>query len=149
MFAVLCVAFDHISCEISTTFSHKTLTIRISLPQICTMPVQWLVVSDVIIIQFIKSFSLITQQQPPHFTGSIQVKQHSPALPIKNWRILLVQFYCPHALAPPRTREKTLQFNSVIYTVSVPLIIQSSISSRQNGVKPPQLQSGCWMALPL
>jgi len=54
-----------------------------------------------------------TQQQPPfysYYTG--------------QWRILLMQFYCPHAPADGnqciQTREIMLQFSlSVIYTLSI------------------------------
>jgi len=55
-----------------------------------------------------------------HFTAIIQDNLYQTAPPLTNWRILLEQFYCPHALA-----EKTLEFSSknskVMYIILVPL----------------------------
>ena len=49
-----------------------------------------------------------------HYTGQSAL---AAAPPVKNWRILLVQFFCPHALADSnhrvQIREKMLEFSTV------------------------------------
>ena len=55
-----------------------------------------------------------------HYTGQL-------APPLKNWRILLVQFYCSHALADGnqhiQIREKTLEFSTA--TVTMPYCLHT------------------------
>jgi len=60
--------------------------------------------------------------QHPPFYGHYARQPALTDTPVKNWRILLVQFYCAHALAGGNRsiwiREKTLEFSTVLSTLS-------------------------------
>jgi len=69
------------------------------------------------------------QQQQTLFYGYYTGQAALAGTPVKNWRILLVQFYCPHALADGnqriRIRKKMLKFTSTVLSTLLPYLIVS------------------------